>query len=128
MIFSDWQMPKPFNESNSQIIASDTEQDLSLNDLKSHLDKAIYSLFQSLNNQSLNDVYKPNGKIPFPKDNFDLDDKFVSNFFKANSVQDDIQETLASYGIVCPGAESLEITKDISDPFMVTFVIKKTIF
>lgn len=65
--------------------------------------------------------YDSKGPVPFPK-TLDLDDKSVK-------VQtNEIESLLAKYGITCPGAESVEISADSSDPFVTVITIKKTYF
>ena len=66
-------------------------------------------------------IYDPTGPVPFPKTH-DLDDKTIS------TDPDVIGKLLAKYSIVCPGAESLEISQDASDPLVTVFTIKKTFF
>lgn len=65
--------------------------------------------------------YDPTGPVPFPK-NHDLDDKTIE------TDPDAIGKLLAKYSIVCPGAESVEIYQDSSDPLVTVFTIKKTFF
>jgi len=134
MISSDWQMPENQNPqiSNTKNVSVNTNE--IQDDIKSALDKILNKIAKKILEQenkqlSLFDdplIYQPAGKVPFPK-NFDLDDKQLSVFANSSN-QQKIDDILSKYGIVCPGAESIEITKDISDPLLTVITIKKTFF
>jgi len=115
MISSNWETP----------IQQDLENKNVQQSFKNKIDKRIsdlpiqLSLFAEIETGGLfpnKNLYDPNGLVPFPK-TFDLDDK-----------QTEIQKTLDTFGITCPGADSVTVKKDPLDPFTTIITIKKTIF
>lgn len=108
------------NNSNIQppeTIAIDPQKELSniLDELMQKLHQSIALKQQKLTSSLSNIPYDPQGQIPFPKGGIDIDDKSV-------------QQVLEKYGVVCPGAESVEISHDSEDPFVTVITIKKTFF
>lgn len=140
MISSQWQMPDqkvstldhpPLPEPNISVSGINIPQDVkdALNSILNKISKEIMQNTQ----QQLPLVYDSKGDIPFPKDTqptIDLGshiNSFKANSFSAHDNQK-IEQLLSKYGITCPGAESVEIQKDSSDPFLTTIIIKKSFF
>lgn len=145
MISSQWETPQTSVENSPSITVSGVNLPEDIKNIVNQIFdkigiKAKEQLVQQLHQQpelplfeSPEIVYDKNGKIPFPKisDSSLHLDEYINSFQASSFTQKDsekIQDLLAKYGVVCPGAESVEISKDISDPFVTVITIKKTFF
>jgi len=63
-----------------------------------------------------------------PQSVSDFLESFLEKYKDQNENQKKVQSLLSKYGIDCPGAESVEISKDDSDPFLTVITIKKSFF
>lgn len=149
MISANWQLPSQSKESNTSlpltaiefnkvvkgIINDDSAFIKSINffmqDLSKHFAKEADKLISIQPFDPEKHSILVNVGSPIVKTTFDLDDKEGNTNTEGKFVSYDkntIGKTLAQYGVVFPGAESLEITKDSSDPLITVFTIKKTYF
>jgi len=152
MISSEWEMPENSDPQVAELNDNLIKINQTHHEIQSALDKILSKINKKILEQQHNQLplfddpqhqpsllYQPNGKIPFPAQ-FDLDDKYVSlhadpsnqekgiGLYANASNQEKIDDLLSKYGIVCPGAESVDISKDISDPLVTVITIKKTFF